>query len=294
MQIANCQIANCQFIYPGVCILFYHLQGTVQYTTRWQQRTFERNASGATLAVTLSSILAYNRSTMVYANVHQGAVMTEQTKQPFLLVSLSSDADNTWPPFFLSTSPTCLGRPEPEQAGPTYLDLKLDSVSREHARIWCEADGYVLENWRGRYGIGLFERELAIGQRHELQHGYIFRIPALAEHLRIMFVANRRDTQLWPLYLEASLQKVYVFGAQLELSPQEFTLLHYLYTHRNSICPYNQILDHIWPGLRAKGLVQKGRNLDVLLANLRRALAAASGGFTFMQTVRGEGIRLVV
>ena len=41
-------------------------------------------------------------------------------------------------------------------------------------------------------------------------------------------------------------------------------------------------------GLRARGVVEKGRNLDVLLANLRRALSTASGGFTFMQTLRGS------
>jgi DNA-binding winged helix-turn-helix (wHTH) protein len=220
--------------------------------------------------------------------------MSELSKQPYLLISASADAENTWPAVPLSENPTCLGRPEADAAGPGFVDLRLDSISREHARIWREGEGYVLENWRGRYGIGLFERELMPGQRHELRHGYIFRLPALADHVRVMFVASSRDTQLWPLYLEPALQKVYVFGAQVELAPQAFALLRYLYERRNQICPYNQIIDSLWPGLRAKGVVEKGRNLDVLLANVRRALAAASGGFTFMQTVRGEGIRLVV
>lgn len=220
--------------------------------------------------------------------------MADQTRQPYLLISTSADAADTWPATPLSASPTCLGRPEPAAAGPAYIDLRLDSVSREHARIWREDGGYVLENWRGRYGIGLFERELQPGQRHELRHGYIFRIPALADHVRVMFVADSRDTQLWPLYLEPALQKVFVFGSQVELTPQAFALLRHLYERRNQICPYNQIIDSLWPGLRARGVVEKGRNLDVLLATLRRALAAASGGFTFMQTVRGEGIRLVV
>lgn len=220
--------------------------------------------------------------------------MTDQTRQPYLLISLSDESADTWPAAPLSVSPTCLGRPEPADAGPGFIDLRLASVSREHARIWREGDGYVLENWRGRYGVGLFERELQPGQRHELRHGYIFRLPALAEHVRVMFVADSRDTQLWPLYLEPALQKAFVFGSQLELTPQAFALLRHLYERRNQICPYNQIIDSLWPGLRARGLVEKGRNLDVLLANLRRALSAASGGFTFMQTVRGEGIRLVV
>ncbi|GAB4445544.1 MAG: hypothetical protein OHK0015_47980 [Chloroflexi bacterium OHK40] len=220
--------------------------------------------------------------------------MREPRQQPFLLISLSTDAENTWPAAPIGASPICLGRPEAHAAGPDFIDLRLESVSREHARIWREEHGYVLENWNGRYGIGLFERELRPGQRHELRHGYVFRVPALAEHVRVMFVANSRETQLWPLYLEPALQKAFVFGAQVELTPQAFALLRYLYERRNQLCPYDQIIDSLWPGMRARGVVEKGRNLDVLLTTLRRALATASGGFTFMQTVRGEGIRLVV
>lgn len=220
--------------------------------------------------------------------------MSDDSQLAYLLISPSTDPESTWVPVYLNANPTCLGRPEPDAVGENYIDLRLDSVSREHARIWREASSYTLENWRGRYGIGLFERELQPGQRHELRHGFIFRIPALADHLRIMFVANSRETQLWPLYVEPALQKAFVFGTQLDLTPQSFALLRYLYGRRNQICPYNQIIDNLWPGLRARGVVEKGRNLDVLLANLRRALAQASGGFTFMQTVRGEGIRLVV
>jgi DNA-binding winged helix-turn-helix (wHTH) protein len=221
-------------------------------------------------------------------------LVLEANAVPYLLLSLSTEPEQTWEPVYLNTNPLCLGRPEEQQTGTGFVDLRLSSVSREHARIWQEDGVYSLENWHGRYGIGLFERDLQPGQRHELQHGYIFRVPNLTEHVRIMFVANSKETQLWPLYMEPALQKVYVFGRQVELSPQEYALLHYLYAHRNRTCPYNAIIDQIWPGLREKGVVQKGRNLDVLLANLRRALAAASGGFTFMQTVRGEGIRLVV
>jgi DNA-binding response OmpR family regulator len=152
----------------------------------------------------------------------------------------------------------------------------------------------VLENWQGRYGIGLFEHTLQPGECHPLQHGYVFRIPALDQHVRIMFVRNSRETQLWPLYIEPTLQRVYVLGQQITLAPQEYALLEYLYYQRNTTCPYAQIMEHLWPGLPAKGAVTKGRNLDVLLAKLRKALAAASGGFTFLQTVRGVGIRLIV
>jgi DNA-binding winged helix-turn-helix (wHTH) protein len=220
---------------------------------------------------------------------------TEHEQHPHLLLSLSSDLETTWTSAALTANPTRLGRPDPPDAGPDYIDLPLDAVSRRHARIWQEAeDTYVLENWQGRYGIGLFERDLQPGERHPLQHGYVFRIPALDQHVRIMFVRSSRETQLWPLYIEPALQRVYVLGQQITLAPQEYALLEYLYYQRNTTCSYAQIMEHLWPGLRAKGAVTKGRNLDVLLAKLRKALAAASGGFTFLQTVRGVGIRLVV
>jgi DNA-binding winged helix-turn-helix (wHTH) protein len=220
---------------------------------------------------------------------------SEHAQHPHLLFSLSTDPETTWTSAALTANPIRLGRPDPSDAGPDYLDLPLDSVSRRHARIWHEADDiYVLENWQGRYGIGLFERDLHPGERHPLQHGYVFRIPALDQYVRVMFVRSSRETQLWPLYIEPALQRVYVLGQQITLAPQEYALLEYLYYQRNSTCTYAQIMEHLWPGLRAKGTVTKDRNLDVLLAKLRKALAAASGGFTFLQTVRGVGIRLVV
>ena len=86
--------------------------------------------------------------------------MAERSLLPYLLISPSTDAESTWPPVYLSESPTCLGRPEEDAAGPAYIDLRFDAVSRQHARFWREQGGYVLENWHGRYGIGLFEREL--------------------------------------------------------------------------------------------------------------------------------------
>lgn len=220
--------------------------------------------------------------------------MTDHNSLPYLLISLSTDPDTTWAPIYLAEDQTCLGRPESDQVGAGHIDLDLDSVSRQHALIRRDGTTYTLENMRGRYGIGLFEIELQPGQTHSLRHGYIFRIPALTDHFRILFVGNSKETHLWPLYIEPTTQKVYVFGKLVELPPQEYGLLCYLYTNRNSTCAYNEIIDHIWPGLRERGVIKKGRNLDVLLAKLRRALTAASGGFTFMQTVRGEGIRLVV
>ncbi|MEM8535298.1 MAG: winged helix-turn-helix domain-containing protein [Chloroflexota bacterium] len=220
--------------------------------------------------------------------------MTDQIHSACLLIAMSTEPESNPTTIYLSETCTQLGRPESHQVGVDFIDLDLPSVSRHHAQVVRQNDTYTLENIRGRYGIGLFEKELQSGTSMTLQHGYVFRIPDLEQHFRILFLQSTKETQLWPLHIEHVTQRVYIFGAQVRLSRQEYDLLHFLFINKNHICRYDQIIDHLWPGLREKGVVDKGKNLDVLLANVRKVITQASGGFTFMQTIRGEGIRLVI
>ena len=212
---------------------------------------------------------------------------------PYLLITLSTEPDQTWARHYLTAPATLLGRPEPEEAGPAAIDLQLDWVSRQHARIFQEGEGYVLENWRGTNGIGLYERTLRPGERHPLRHGDRFRIPDLSEpHARILFLIDDRKTLLLPLHIDRARQRVRVFGHELPCRGIEYRLLAYLYAREGELCPYEELLAHLWPdwekvdGRRAE--------LDVYLARLRARLREASGGFTFLQTIRGQGLRLVI
>ena len=216
--------------------------------------------------------------------------MTQQSSFPYLLISLADEAESTWR-HAITADVTCLGRPEPGE--PDTIDLRTDWASRRHARILHQGAGYILENWQGRNGIGVYERCLQPGDAHTLRHGDQFRIPDLSTgYARILFLIDDKTTMRLPLQIDARQHKVLVFGDVAPLRGLEYRLLAYLYDRAGEVCPYEDLLSHLWPdyykvdGRRAE--------LDVYLTRVRTRLREASGGFTFMQTLRGHGVRLVI
>jgi DNA-binding winged helix-turn-helix (wHTH) protein len=218
--------------------------------------------------------------------------MSSPANLPYLLISLSTEPESTWR-HLLAGAVTCLGRPESDQAEPDTIDLRTDWASRRHARILRQGADYILENWQGKNGIGVYERCLQPGDKHVLRHGDQFRIPDLSTaYARILFLIDDKTTMRLPLQIDPRQHKVLVFGEPVALRGLEYRLLAYLYDHAGEICAYEDVLGHLWPdyykvdGRRAE--------LDVYLARVRARLREASGGFTFMQTLRGHGVRLVL
>jgi DNA-binding winged helix-turn-helix (wHTH) protein len=219
--------------------------------------------------------------------------MTDPDDVACLLYCLPHDP-NTTHKFTLRSALTCLGRLTPQQVEPSEagtLQLDLPTVSVRHARILRTEAGYVLQNWQGRYGVGLYERELRSGESHLLTHCDIFRIPARSEHVRLQFLAAQHQTQLLPLDVEHERGKVYVFGEHVHLTPLEYRLVAFLHRHAGQVCSYTALMTTLWGD--AHPFERKG-NLEVLLHDVRAKLRAASGGFTFLETVHGQGVRLVV
>lgn len=210
-----------------------------------------------------------------------------------LIYCTPQDPDTTRA-LLLEPTVICLGRltldqVEPPDAG--HLQLDLPTISVRHARIINTDAGYVLQNWQGRYGIGLYERELKPGESHVLSHSNIFRLPAREEHVRLQFLVSQQQTLLIPVDVEHRRGKVYVFGEQVKLTPLEYRLVAYLHRHAPHLCSYDELMAALWGD--ANPYERKG-NLEVLLHDVRAKLRAASGGFTFMETVRGQGVRMVV
>ena len=218
--------------------------------------------------------------------------MTNQSSFPYILISLADEADSTWR-HAITADVTCLGRPEADASAAETIDLRTDWASRKHARILRQGADYILENWQGRNGIGIYERCLQPGDTHTLRHGDQFRIPDLsAAYARILFLIDDKTTMRLPLQIDLRQHKVLVFGEVVPLRGLEYRLLAYLFAHAGDVCAYEDLLAHLWPdyykvdGRRAE--------LDVYLARVRARVREASGGFSFMQTLRGHGVRLVI
>ena len=75
-------------------------------------------------------------------------------------------------------------------------------------------------------------------------------------------------------------------GAQLELGPTEFKLLHYLLSHPGRVFSRQQLLNAVWGDHR---FVEE-RTVDVYVRRLRAGLG--NEGEELVETVRGVGYRM--
>jgi hypothetical protein len=206
----------------------------------------------------------------------------------YLLISSSVGPDTTRRADLVA-SVTCLGRPGSAARGLHFIDLELPNVSRKHARIVHDDTAYRLENWQGRLGIGVYERRLDVGQSHELRHCDRFRIPdGDGPHLRLIFLLTDQ-TRYLPFEVEAQRPNLRIFGVDVKCTPLEYRLLTYLQQHAGQLCQYDELIAHLWPDS-----IGRKEHLEVLLSEVRKKIQAASGGFTFMQVFRGEGICLML
>ena len=216
--------------------------------------------------------------------------MTERPDLADLLLQFSTDPETTTR-VDLTSEVTCLGRPEPHEASDHYVDLKLENVSRRHARLVKRPTAYVLENWMGKGKIGLYETSMTAGESHTLRHNDMFRIPDVeGPFVRIIFVVGNQ-TRFLPLEVELNRSVMRVFGEEVKCTSLEHRLLAYLYQRQGAVCRYDEIIAELWPDAHTDGRKQQ---LDSMLSDIRTKIRPESGGFTFLETFPGEGIRMVI
>ena len=78
---------------------------------------------------------------------------------------------------------------------------------------------------------------------------------------------------------------VEVAGRPVHLTGKEFDVLKLLWLHRGTVLSKQEILAHIYDGKKRP----KPKVVDVFVCRLRKKLALAAGGKTYIETIRGEG-----
>lgn len=227
--------------------------------------------------------------------------MNDPLRRYHLHICLSTD-QKVFQLVDLTETVTHLGRPEAYQRGPGFIDLQLDGrpeldvISRNHAKVVHQDDRHILTFWEGRLPIGLFELQLTKGQSHQLRPNYTFRIPDVeGPHVRITF-NEHRGTGILPLLIKQQRQEVLIFGQQVAFQLTEYKLLAYLHQHEGMVCRWDDIIEVLWPG-DSIGDFRSTRKDDLnrVLAETRRKIRTATNNeFSFLETFRGEGVRLVL
>jgi len=110
---------------------------------------------------------------------------------------------------------------------------------------------------------------------------------------RIRAVLRRRTPQMSEelvsiggIELSPATHRISAKGANIELGPTEFRLLHFFMTHVERVYSRAQLLDQVW----GDHVFVEERTVDVHIRRLRQALEAP-GLEGLVQTVRGSGYR---
>ena len=99
--------------------------------------------------------------------------------------------------------------------------------------------------------------------------------------------ATEDVVELGGLRLDPTTHRIKAGGAEVNLGPTEFRLLHFLMTHPERVHGRSQLLDQVW----GDHVFVEERTVDVHIRRLRAALEA-TGHDALIQTVRGSGYRI--
>ena len=87
--------------------------------------------------------------------------------------------------------------------------------------------------------------------------------------------------------------RVKIEGADINIGPTEYKLLHFFMTHQERVYSRGQLLDHVW----GNNVYVEERTVDVHIRRLRKALQSTHAEKDYgllVQTVRGAGYRFSV
>ncbi len=121
--------------------------------------------------------------------------------------------------------------------------------------------------------------------------------------LSIAMLCDRLDPQTNPgqqlppqaqraLWLDERNKCVWVKGQEINLAPQEYALLEYLYKNKNQLCTRDDIVRQLW-GDEAEMVWSKSA-LDTLVGRVRDKIEVTRKKPQFLMTVRSRGYKLIV
>jgi len=167
-------------------------------------------------------------------------------------------------------------------------------VSRFHARISINPEGIVLEDLGSKNGT--FYSNSRMNAPMVLKDGDIFQIAAVQE---FMFLTSDATAPLSEpmvrqgrLMLDMRSRRVWVNNQQLlpPLSALQFHLLWILYEKQGQVIMRSDLVSTVWGDEQASGVSDQA--LDALLRRLRDRLASLDSSHSYINTVRGHGVRL--
>lgn len=204
---------------------------------------------------------------------------------PMLVAQEGPLKGQRWPvsrPLVLGREPTC---------DVVIVDRQ---VSRFHARLTPTPEGVILEDLGSKNGTHHNGNSLTAPVM--LQDGDALQISFVQEFLFFTSDATVPLTEgagrPGRLVMEPKSRRVWVNQQQLvpPLSAQQFRLLWLLYENQGQVISRMDLIATVWGEAQAAGVSEQA--LDALIRRLRDRLSALDPKQTYIDTVRGHGVRL--
>lgn len=177
-------------------------------------------------------------------------------------------------------------------------ELVLDNrnISRQHIRIYKEADRYFVQDLDSKNGTWVNNQQLK--GRRELQNGDEMRLAATTY---IQFIGSGATTPMLSdvstftrgrLRLDREARRVFVGEVEIDppLSLPQYRLLELLFNHAGGICTRDTVVETVWPEAMGEGVSEQA--IDALVRRLRDRLNEIDPEHQYIITVRGHGFRL--
>lgn len=166
-------------------------------------------------------------------------------------------------------------------------------VSRHHARISLQGDGYILTDLSSRNGTFVNGREIAepyvLQDGDEIQLAYCCKLAFVGAEATAPVILEERAEGL---RMDVESKRVWVAGRELvpPLSLAQYRLLELLYEEPGRVFSRDEVVQTVWPEDDRDGISEQA--IDALIRRLRERLAEVDPNTQYVITVRGHGFRL--
>ena len=178
-------------------------------------------------------------------------------------------------------------------------DIIIDDrqVSRRHARIRREFEGFTIEDLESKNGTYL--NGVSIRDAVVLQDGDVIQIALAMKILYIgseatipLSILDAAQMGLGRLRIDHEAHRVWVSQKELEppLSLPQFRLLYLLYSNPGKVVTRQEVVEVVWPESLAEGVSEQA--IDALVRRLRERLSEIDQDHDYVITIRGHGFRL--
>ena len=190
---------------------------------------------------------------------------------------------------FLDRASVLIGRDEKE----CDLIIADRQVSRNHALISLEAEGYVIRDLGSKNGTFLNGKALegphALQDGDEIQIAYCCKMAFVGADATAPVILEERTRGL---RMDVESKRVWVAGKELAppLSLAQYRLLEMLYDEPGRVYSRDEVVQAVWPEDDREGISEQA--IDAMARRLRERLAEADPDTRYVVTVRGHGFRL--